>query len=54
MAATEGLTYNPPQDEEIEAYCCSATDNCNVDNQNIQINTTYLPTSAYPTICYGG
>ncbi|PAV87124.1 hypothetical protein WR25_00622 [Diploscapter pachys] len=54
MAATEGLTYNPPQDEEIEAYCCSATDNCNVDDPNIQINTTYLPTAAYPTICYGG
>ena len=54
MAATEGLTYNPPQDEEIEAYCCSATDNCNVDDPNIQINTSYVPTVVYPTICYGG
>ncbi|CAB3396984.1 unnamed protein product [Caenorhabditis bovis] len=56
LESTEGETYNPPQDEELEAYCCSAKDNCNADSPVIRgaINTTAISTAKYPVLCYGG
>ncbi|CAD6197664.1 unnamed protein product [Caenorhabditis auriculariae] len=56
LESSEGLTYNPPQDEELEAYCCSAWNNCNVDEPSIarQVNNTAVSTVKYPILCYGG
>ncbi|CCD69473.1 bacterial colonization factor [Caenorhabditis elegans] len=56
LASTEGQTYNPPQDEELEVYCCSASNNCNVNNPYIlgRVNNSAVSTAKYPVLCYGG
>ncbi|EFP11146.1 hypothetical protein CRE_31123 [Caenorhabditis remanei] len=56
LASTEGQTYNPPQDDELEVYCCSAYNNCNVNNPDIlgRVNNTAVSTAKYPVLCYGG
>ncbi|CAI2354020.1 unnamed protein product [Caenorhabditis sp. 36 PRJEB53466] len=56
LASTEGQTYNPPQDEELEVYCCSAFNNCNVNDPYIlgRVNNTAVSTVKYPVLCYGG
>uniref|UniRef100_A0A8R1DVU7 Uncharacterized protein n=1 Tax=Caenorhabditis japonica TaxID=281687 RepID=A0A8R1DVU7_CAEJA len=56
LESTEDETYNPPQDEELEVRCCSASNNCNVKNVDIlgRLNNTAVSTNKFPILCYGG
>ncbi|UMM36044.1 hypothetical protein L5515_008378 [Caenorhabditis briggsae] len=56
LASTEDQTYNPPQDDELEVFCCSGFNNCNVNNPDIlgRVNSSVVSTAKYPVLCYGG